>query len=130
MDKRAAAFAHYNDAAVLQMLIAGAAPDRQGGRRPDGRRSTQLTVLSTDGAGALPKQVTDNVVQTLSMLKTTTGIDLQDMIRRGVSNFSREDEEPPPAAPAAAKAVAKKASTPPPGRGRVLSSFTGYAGET
>ena len=55
----------------------------------------QLTVLSTDGAGALPKQVTDNVVQTLSMLKTTTGIDLQDMIRRGVSNFSGEDEEPP-----------------------------------
>ena len=33
--------------------------------------------LSTDGAGALPKQVTDNVAQTLQMLKTSTGLDLE-----------------------------------------------------
>jgi flotillin len=44
----------------------------------------QLTVISTDGAGALPKQVTDNVVQTLSMLKTTTGLDLEALIKRTV----------------------------------------------
>jgi flotillin len=44
----------------------------------------QLTVISTDGAGALPRQVTDNVVQTLSMLKTTTGLDLEALIKRAV----------------------------------------------
>ena len=109
MDKRAAAFAHYNDAAVLQMLIQVLPQIAKEVAAPIASID-QLTVLSTDGAGALPQQVTDNVVQTLSMLKTTTGIDLQDMIRRGVSNFSREDEEP--STPTATKAVAKKASPP------------------
>ena len=75
----------------------------------------QLTVLSTDGAGALPKQVTDNVVQTLQMLKTTTGIDLQDMIARGVSGFGGNGDEP--AAPAAPKVVARNTTSPPPAEG-------------
>ena len=44
----------------------------------------QLTVISTDGAGALPKQVTGNVVQTLAMLRTTTGLDLEGLIKRTV----------------------------------------------
>jgi flotillin len=110
MDRRAEAFAHYNEAAVLQMLIQVLPQIAKEVAAPIASIDT-LTVLSTDGAGALPKQVTDNVVQTLSMLKTTTGIDLQDMIRRGVSNFAGEDEETPLAEPKpAAKAVAKKAT--------------------
>ena len=44
----------------------------------------QLTVISSDGAGALPKQVTDNVTQTLQMLKTSTGLDLEALIHRSV----------------------------------------------
>jgi flotillin len=106
MDKRAAAFAHYNDAAV-QMLVQVLPQIAKEVAAPIASIDT-LTVLSTDGAGALPKQVTDNVVQTLSMLKTTTGIDLQEMIRRGVANFSSEDQETVPTEPVAAKAVAKK----------------------
>ena len=58
----------------------------------------QLTVVSTDGAGALPKQVTDNVVQTLSMLKTTTGIDLEGLIKKSVEGAvggaSGQDQAP------------------------------------
>ena len=69
MDKRAAAFAHYNDAAVLQMLIEVLPQIAKEVAAPIAAID-QLTVLSTDGAGALPKQVTDNVVQTLAMLKT------------------------------------------------------------
>ncbi len=44
----------------------------------------QLTIVSTDGAGALPKQVVENVVQTLSMLKTSTGLDLEGLIKSAV----------------------------------------------
>ena len=42
----------------------------------------KLTVVSADGAGALPKQVNDNVVQTMEMLKNTTGVDLSNLLER------------------------------------------------
>ncbi|CAN5686316.1 flotillin family protein [soil metagenome] len=87
MDKRAAAFANYNDAAVLQMLIEVLPQIAREVAAPMASID-QLTVVSTDGAGALPKQVTDNVVQTLSMLKTTTGIDLESLIKRSVDGAS------------------------------------------
>ena len=83
MDKRAEAFAHYNDAAVLQMLIEVLPQIAREVAAPISAID-QLTIVSTDGAGALPKQVTDNVVQTLSMLKTTTGLDLEGLIKRAV----------------------------------------------
>ena len=97
MDKRADAFAHYNDAAVLQMLIEVLPQIAREVAAPIGAID-QLTVVSTDGAGALPKQVTDNVVQTLSMLKTSTGIDLEGLIKKSVEGAvggtSGQDQAP------------------------------------
>lgn len=83
MDKRAEAFAHYNDAAVLQMLIEVLPQIAKEVASPIAAID-QLTILSSDGAGALPRQVTDNVTQTLQMLKTTTGLDLESLIHRSV----------------------------------------------
>ncbi|KRB76327.1 band 7 protein [Nocardioides sp. Root190] len=83
MDKRAEAFAHYNDAAVLQMLIEVLPQIAKEVAAPIAAID-QLTVISSDGAGALPRQVTDNVVQTLQMLKTSTGLDLESLIHRSV----------------------------------------------
>ncbi|GAB3852995.1 flotillin family protein [Nocardioides maradonensis] len=83
MDKRAAAFAHYNEAAVLQMLIEVLPQIAREVASPIAAID-QLTVLSTDGAGALPQQVTNNVAQTLQMLKTSTGLDLEAMIKQSV----------------------------------------------
>ncbi len=54
-------------------------------RRSDRPAIGQLTVISTDGAGALPKRVTDNMVQTMSMLKASTGLDLEKLIQRPVT---------------------------------------------
>ncbi|KAA1427949.1 flotillin family protein [Nocardioides antri] len=85
MDKRAEAFAHYNDAAVLQMLIE-VLPNIAREVAAPISAIDNLTVLSTDGAGAMPKQVVDNVTQTLQMLKTATGIDLQSLIHKSVDN--------------------------------------------
>jgi flotillin len=83
MDKRAEAFAHYNDAAVLQMLIEVLPQIAREVAAPISNIK-DLTIVSADGAGALPKQVTENVVQTLSMLKTSTGLDLESVIKRAV----------------------------------------------
>ncbi|WP_322937403.1 flotillin family protein [Nocardioides bizhenqiangii] len=92
MDKRADAFAHYNDAAVLQMLIEVLPQIAKEVAAPMSAIDN-LTVLSTDGAGALPKQVVDNVAQTLQMLKTATGVDLQSMLKSAVDTSSSSSRE-------------------------------------
>ncbi|MBZ5737683.1 flotillin family protein [Nocardioides mangrovi] len=83
MDKRAEAFAHYNDAAVLQMLVEVLPQIAKEVAAPIAGID-QLTVISTEGAGALPRQVNDNVVQTLAMLKSSTGLDLESMVHQAV----------------------------------------------
>ncbi|XBB66259.1 SPFH domain-containing protein [Nocardioides sp. WV_118_6] len=96
MDKRAEAFANYNDAAVLQMLIEVLPQIAKEVASPIAAID-QLTVLSTDGAGALPKQVTDNVTQTLQMLKTSTGLDLESLIKKSVGKAAGVVGQDPPA---------------------------------
>ncbi len=81
MDKRAAAFAHYNEAAVLQMLVE-VLPEVAEKVAAPLASIDKLTVVSNDGASALPRTVNDNVLQTVEMVKNTTGIDLLDLLRR------------------------------------------------
>ena len=42
----------------------------------------KLTVISTDGAGELPRQVSNNLVQTMELLKSTTGLDIESLIQK------------------------------------------------
>ncbi len=84
MEKRAAAFAKYNEAAVLQMLVEVLPQVAREVAAPMASID-KLTVVSTDGAGALPRQVTDNLVQTMELLKNTTGVDLQELVGRYAS---------------------------------------------
>ena len=84
MNKRADAYARYNEAAVLQMLVE-VLPKVARELASPMAAIDQLTVISTDGAGALPKQVTDNLVQTMAMLKNTTGVDLEAIVKRYAS---------------------------------------------
>ncbi len=97
MDKRAAAFAHYNDAAVLQMLVEVLPQVAKEVAAPMGSID-KLTVVSTDGAGAMPKQVTNGVVQTMELLKNTTGIDLESLVRRYTNAESTNGHDVAPAA--------------------------------
>ncbi len=80
MNLRAAAFAKYNEAAVLQMLV-DVLPQVAKEVAAPMASIDNLTVLSTEGAAALPKQVNDNVVQTVEMIKNTTGIDLLKLLK-------------------------------------------------
>lgn len=88
MNKRAEAFAQYNEAAVLQMLIEVLPQIAREVASPISAID-QLTVISTDGAGALPRQVTDNVAQTLQMLKSATGLDLEALVARSAGRVSQ-----------------------------------------
>ena len=81
MDKRAEAFKHYNDAAVLQMLIEALPQIASEVAKPISNIDT-LTVVSTEGAGAIPRQVTDNLLQTVQLVKDTTGFDLTTILER------------------------------------------------
>ena len=89
MDKRAAAFARYNDAAVLQMLIEVLPQIAKEVAAPMAAID-KLTVVSTDGAGALPKQVTSNMVQVMDLLKGTTGVDLQALLSKYTNTSADE----------------------------------------
>lgn len=79
MDKRAAAFKEYNEAAVLQMLVEVLPQVAEKVSAPIAAID-KLTVVSTDGASALPKQVTSNIVQTMELIKNTIGIDLSQIL--------------------------------------------------
>ena len=81
MEKKAEAFAGYNEAAVLQMLIEVMPKVAAELARPMAGID-KLTVISTDGAGELPRQVSNNFVQTMELLKTTTGLDIESLIQK------------------------------------------------
>lgn len=92
MEKKAAAFAQYNQAAVLQMLIEILPQVAREVAAPMSGID-KLTVISTDGAGALPRQVTTNLVQTMELLKNTTGVDLEALVRRAAGDAGADTEE-------------------------------------
>ncbi|WP_088287555.1 SPFH domain-containing protein [Kineosporia sp. A_224] len=81
MEKKATAYGRYNEAAVLQMLVEVLPKVAKEVASPMAAIDS-LTVLSTDGAAALPRQVADNLTQTLAMLKTTTGLDLGQIVQK------------------------------------------------
>ena len=84
MDKKAEAFAGYNEAAVLQMLVEVLPKVAAELARPM-TGIDKLTVISADGAGELPRQVSNNLVQTMELLKTTTGLDIESLIQKYAS---------------------------------------------
>lgn len=81
MNKRADAFARYNDAAVLQMLVEVLPQVAREVAAPMSAID-KLTVISTDGAGEMPKQVTSNIVQAMELIKNSTGVDLSRLVDR------------------------------------------------
>ncbi|WJZ01419.1 flotillin family protein [Corynebacterium freiburgense] len=90
MNKRADAFAHYNEAAILQMLVEVLPQIAEKVAEPMSNIE-KLTVVSTDGAGAIPRQVTDNLLQTLQMVKDTTGYDISKILERSPESSHKSE---------------------------------------
>ncbi len=80
MRKKADAFAQYGEAAVLQMLVE-ALPQVVAKAAEPLSAIDKLTVISTDGASRLSRQVTDNVAQGMELLSSTTGVDLAELLK-------------------------------------------------
>ncbi|MFJ4699617.1 MULTISPECIES: flotillin family protein [unclassified Streptomyces] len=87
MRKKADAFAQYGDAAVLQMLVE-VLPQVVAKASEPLSAVDKLTVISTDGAGQLPRAVANNVVQGLELLTSTTGVDLTELLRKATGGGS------------------------------------------
>ncbi|MFE6684907.1 flotillin family protein [Streptomyces sp. NPDC057743] len=81
MQKKADAFARYGDAAVLQMLMEVLPQVVAKASEPLGAVD-KMTVISTDGAGQLPRTVANNVAQGVELLNSVSGVDLASMLKR------------------------------------------------
>lgn len=84
MREKAEAFALYNEAATLQMIVQ-ALPELVGKASEPLSAIGTLTVISTDGAAALPKQVATNITQGMQILNDVTGVDLAGLLQRALN---------------------------------------------
>lgn len=87
MDKKAAAFAAYNDAAVIQLII-DKLPEIATALAAPMSNINDLSIISTDGASALPKAVADNFGQLDKVLSKTTGVSISDIISKSLNKQS------------------------------------------
>lgn len=81
MDKRAAAFSAYGEAAILDLLVK-VLPDVVGQAAAPIAGVDKMTVISSDGAGALSKSVASNVAAGMQLSKDLTGVDLAALLSR------------------------------------------------
>lgn len=79
MDAKAVAYQKYGDAAIVQLLIEKAPEIARELAAPMGNID-KLTVISTDGASALPKSVANNFGQLDDVIGNLTGMKLTDLI--------------------------------------------------
>ncbi|MDQ0604463.1 putative membrane protein YqiK [Streptomyces canus] len=80
MHKKGDAYQRYGDAAILQMLVE-VLPEVVAKASEPLSAVQKMTVISTDGAGRIPRAVADNVAQGLELLNSTTGVDLAELLK-------------------------------------------------
>lgn len=79
MDAKADAYAKYGEAAIVELLIAKA-PEIARELAAPMSNIDKLTVISTDGASALPKAVANNFTQLDELLTSLTGTSLTGLV--------------------------------------------------
>lgn len=81
LQRKAEAFTHFNEAAVLDLLVR-MLPQIVSAASEPMRGIDKMTVISADGAGSLTKSVASNVAQGLQLGKDLTGVDLAALLSR------------------------------------------------
>jgi len=81
MESKAQAFAQYGEAAILERVLT-AMPLIAAEIAAPMAGIDNLTIVSTEGASAVSRTVTDNFAQLQEMVKATTGVDLAAIISR------------------------------------------------
>ncbi|MET0467788.1 MAG: SPFH domain-containing protein [Aeromicrobium sp.] len=79
MSAKSESYKEYGEAAILEMMVNKLPEVARELAAPMGNIDT-LTVVSTDGASALPKALADNMTQVMELFKTVTGTDLSKLI--------------------------------------------------
>lgn len=87
MEKRAEAFKHYDEAAVLDLVIR-VMPDLVRAASEPMSAIDRMTVISADGASQLAKTVAANVAQGIQIGSDVTGVDLRSLLSRLVEQRS------------------------------------------
>lgn len=94
MTAKADAFEKFGEAAILQMLVE-MLPKITAEAAAPMAAIDNLTIVSTDGAGALPKQVTSTVTETNAMMKAATGIDLTSFLGEVMNKYAKPENTKP-----------------------------------
>jgi flotillin len=111
LDKKAAAYRNYGDAAVLEMALR-ALPEMAAEIAAPMGSIEKLTVVSTDGASDLSKKVASTAAEVPQLLKDLAGIDLVDMLQSFNESRKQAPAAPPAPLPPAKPAKAKKQPAP------------------
>ena len=98
MQQKAQAYEQYGEAAVIEMLSSMLPGLVREAAAPMGMID-KVTVISTDGASQLTKNVAGNVAQGLQLANDLLGIDLTTLVSRALSKQSGELSPPAPPAP-------------------------------
>lgn len=101
MRKRAEAYKHYGQAAVVDIL-AGTLPKVVAEAASPMSRIDKMTVISTDGAGQAVRNVASTAAQANEMLKALFGIDLTQLVAGLTGAAGNGDGGAPPAVEAGA----------------------------
>lgn len=107
MQRKAEAYAHYGDAAVIDILAQALPRVVAEAARPMGDIDT-MTVISTDGASANVRSVASTVAQGQELAKNLLGIDIAELAQRytaGTTDGHAAEAVPPPPPPPADHAV-------------------------
>ncbi len=80
MRDKADAYARYGDAAVVDLLVASLPEIVRAAAEPMSNID-KLTIVSTDGAGALSRTVSANVAQGMQITSDLTGVDLGQLLK-------------------------------------------------
>ncbi|MCL1837875.1 MAG: SPFH domain-containing protein [Propionibacteriaceae bacterium] len=97
LDKKAAAYRNYNDAAVLEMAFR-ALPEMAKEIATPMAAIDNLTVVSTDGASDLSKKVARTTAEVPALLKDLSGIDLVELIKSYTTGRTQQQTLPVPQA--------------------------------
>lgn len=84
MQAKSDAYKEYGEAAILEMLVKVLPEVARELATPMGNID-KLTVVSTDGASAIPKALASNLTQVTEMVRNLTGFDLTTMAQEATS---------------------------------------------
>ena len=91
---RAEAYRQFNEAAIIQTVLS-MLPDIVRAAAEPMANIGSLTVLSTDGASDVVKNVTRTVTEASTTVKGLTGIDIPDLLNKAVGATEQPDAKPP-----------------------------------